>query len=189
MLRSNVHPTINGDSANSGLWRSVTQRGSCPTGSVTGCAACHETRHSPRLRLAPPCSHPRPRPGVAELGVVRRLRTIPVRTKLFAKSSISRVTVVGFISGLVISVAYIVFTRDPFPLFPPTWAAIIYYPGLVAGWCSAMFFERTLHLSLSAYIYTAIGCIAEGLACAAISIFAAFGVAFFRRLPSRTSPI
>ena len=29
-------------------------------------------RHSPRLRLAPPCSHPRPRPGVAELGVVRR---------------------------------------------------------------------------------------------------------------------
>jgi len=32
-------------------------------------------RHSPRLRLAPPCSHPRPRPGVAELGVVRRLST------------------------------------------------------------------------------------------------------------------
>src|SRR5207302_8637074 len=46
-----------------------------PTGSVTGCAARHEARHSPRLRLAPPCSQPRPRPGVAELGVVRRLRT------------------------------------------------------------------------------------------------------------------
>src|SRR5712671_3535748 len=58
--------------ANSGLWRSVTGRGSHPTGSVTGCAAHHEARHSPRLRLAPSCSEPRPRPGVAELGVVRR---------------------------------------------------------------------------------------------------------------------
>src|SRR6266446_5766504 len=63
--------------ANSGLWRSVTERGSHPTGSVTGCAARHEARHSPRLRLAPPCSHPRPRPGVAELGVVRRSRISP----------------------------------------------------------------------------------------------------------------
>src|SRR5260221_13534723 len=45
-----------------------------PTGSVTGCAARHEARHSPRLPLAPPCSQPRSRPGVAELGVVRRLR-------------------------------------------------------------------------------------------------------------------
>jgi len=41
--------------------------------SVSGCAARHEARHSPRLRLAPACSHPRSRPGVAELGVVRRL--------------------------------------------------------------------------------------------------------------------
>src|SRR6266446_8119344 len=57
--------------ANSGLWRSVTERGSHPTGSVTGCAARHEARHSPRLRLAPPCSQPRSRSGVAELGVVR----------------------------------------------------------------------------------------------------------------------
>src|SRR5260221_7694525 len=56
------------------LCRSVTERGSHPTGSVTGCAARHEARHSPRLRLAPPCSQPRSRPGVAELGVVRRLR-------------------------------------------------------------------------------------------------------------------
>jgi hypothetical protein len=110
-----------------------------------------------------------------------------VKTKLLSKSRISRVAVAGFISGLVISIAYIAFTRDPFPLFPPTWAAIIYYPGLVAGWCSAMFFERTLHLNLSAYVYTATGCIAEGLACAAISVFAAFGLAFFRRLPRRTS--
>src|SRR6266478_3079381 len=59
------------------LWRSVTERGSYPTGSVTGCAARHEARHSPRLRLAPPCSQPRPRPGVAELGVVRRSRISP----------------------------------------------------------------------------------------------------------------
>src|SRR5881628_2826309 len=59
---------------NSGLWRSVTERGCSPTGSVTGCAARHEARHSPRLRLAPPCSQPRPRPGVAELWVVRPLR-------------------------------------------------------------------------------------------------------------------
>src|SRR5437660_10086239 len=65
-------------SANSGLWRSVTGRGSHPTGSVTGCAARHEARHSPRLRLAPPCSQPRPRPGVAELGVVRRRYPHPV---------------------------------------------------------------------------------------------------------------
>ena len=50
-----------------------------PTGSVTGCAARHEARHSPRLRLAPACSQPRPRPGVAELGVVRRLRASPVK--------------------------------------------------------------------------------------------------------------
>src|SRR6266581_74962 len=64
--------------ANFGLWRSVTERGSHPTGSVTGCAARHEARHSPRLRLAPPCSHPRPRPGVAELRVVRPLdHTMP----------------------------------------------------------------------------------------------------------------
>ena len=48
-------------------------RGCGPTGSVTGCAARHEARHSPRLRLAPLCSQPRPRPGVAELGVVSRL--------------------------------------------------------------------------------------------------------------------
>src|SRR5260221_283160 len=53
------------------LCRSVTERGSHPTGSVTGCAARHEARHSPRLRLAPACSQPRLRPGVAELGVVR----------------------------------------------------------------------------------------------------------------------
>src|SRR6186997_34464 len=66
-LFSNPH------ASNSGLWRSVTGRGSHPTGSVTGCAARHEARHSPRLRLAPACSSPRPRPGVAELGVVRRL--------------------------------------------------------------------------------------------------------------------
>src|SRR5437660_448453 len=65
-------------SANSGLWRSVTGRGSNPTGSVTGCAARHEARHSPRLRLAPPCSEPRPRPGVAELGVVRRRYPSPI---------------------------------------------------------------------------------------------------------------
>ena len=58
--------------SNSGLWRSVAERGSNPTGSVTGCAARHEARHIPRLRLAPACSQPRPRPGVAELGVVRR---------------------------------------------------------------------------------------------------------------------
>src|SRR5882672_12542370 len=50
-----------------------------PTGSVTGCAARHEARHSPRLRLAPACSSPRPRPGVAELGVVRRLRALCAR--------------------------------------------------------------------------------------------------------------
>src|SRR5438067_6841469 len=61
----------------SGLWRSVTERGCGPTGSVTGCAARHEARHSPRLRLAPPCSHARPRPGVAELGVVRRRSRTP----------------------------------------------------------------------------------------------------------------
>src|SRR5437660_5740913 len=67
-------------SANSGLWRSVTGRGSHPTGSVTGCAARHEARHSPRLRLAPACSQPRPRPGVAELGVVRRFTVCLVNT-------------------------------------------------------------------------------------------------------------
>src|SRR6266513_3130226 len=49
-----------------------------PTGSVTGCAACHEARHSPRLRLAPACSQPRSRPGVAELGVVRRFLARPM---------------------------------------------------------------------------------------------------------------
>ena len=38
----------------------------------TGCAARHEAQHSPRLRLAPACCHARPRPGVAELEVVRR---------------------------------------------------------------------------------------------------------------------
>src|SRR5437660_12689890 len=65
-------------SANSGLWRSVTGRGSHPTGSVTGCATRHEAQHSPRLRLAPPCSQPRSRPGVAELGVVRRCYAGPV---------------------------------------------------------------------------------------------------------------
>src|SRR5258706_460515 len=54
------------------------ERGSHPTGSVTGCAARHEARHSPRLRLAPPCSQPRPRPGVAELGVVRRRYPSPM---------------------------------------------------------------------------------------------------------------
>src|SRR5580765_3290896 len=61
---------------NSGLWRSVTARGSHPTGSVTGCATRHKARHSPRLRLAPPCSQPHPRPGVAELGVVRRIAAL-----------------------------------------------------------------------------------------------------------------
>src|SRR5438067_1503967 len=65
----------------SGLWRSVTERGGGPTGSVTGCAARHEARHSPRLRLGPPCSRPRPRPGVAELGVVRRLYTHTLEPK------------------------------------------------------------------------------------------------------------
>src|SRR6266446_4252441 len=68
--------------ANSGLWRSVTERGSHPTGSVTGCAARHEARHSPRLRLAPACSQPRPRPGVAELGVVRPRYPSPVNEAL-----------------------------------------------------------------------------------------------------------
>src|SRR5258707_13952754 len=68
---------VNGfQAAAPGFWRSVTGRGSHPTGSVTGCAARHEAQHSPRLRLAPACSQPRPRPGVAELGVVRRLLTI-----------------------------------------------------------------------------------------------------------------
>src|SRR5438067_5628191 len=57
----------------SGLWRSVTERGCGPTGSVTGCAARHEARHSPRLRLAPPWSQPRPRPGVAGSGEDRRV--------------------------------------------------------------------------------------------------------------------
>jgi len=55
-----------------GSWRSVTGRGSHPTGSVTGWAARHEARHRPRLRLAPACSQPRPRPESPELGVVRR---------------------------------------------------------------------------------------------------------------------
>ena len=108
-----------------------------------------------------------------------------MRTKLFHKSAISRAAIAGFIVGLVISVAYIAFTRDPFPLFLPTWAAIIYYPGLVAGWCSGIFFEQTMHLSLPPYAYTTIGCVVEGLACAAISVLAAFAVAFFRRPPRR----
>src|SRR5947207_9193941 len=74
--------SFNPHASNSGLWRSVTGRGFSPIGPVTGCAPRHEARHSPRLRLAPPCSQPRPRPGVAELGVVRRLRTSLVERTL-----------------------------------------------------------------------------------------------------------
>jgi hypothetical protein len=106
-----------------------------------------------------------------------------VRTEQFHKPAISRAAIAGFVFGLLISLAYLAFTRDPFPLFLPTWAAIIYYPGLVAGWYSATLFERTLHLSLPAYAYTTIGCVAEGLACAAISVLATVAVAFFRRPP------
>ena len=40
-----------------------------------GMCSRHETRHMPRLRLAPPRSHARPRVAVAELGVVRLRNT------------------------------------------------------------------------------------------------------------------
>src|SRR5436190_8856275 len=66
-------------------------------GSVAGCAARHEARHSPRLRLAPPCSQPRPRPGVAELGVVRRrYRTVKSKTNII----VNRVGAVLFFLGV-----------------------------------------------------------------------------------------
>src|SRR5437660_9611008 len=89
--------------ANSGLWRSVTGRGSHPTGSVTGCAARHEARHSPRLRLAPACSQPRPRPGVAELGVVRRRYPSPVNHHLLIPILVvvGLLVVVGILSALL----------------------------------------------------------------------------------------
>ena len=52
-----------------------------------GLCSRHETRHMPRLRLAPPCSHARSRVAVAELGVVRRLATSLVRTDAFQPPS------------------------------------------------------------------------------------------------------
>ena len=42
--------------------------------------ARHEARHSPHLRLAPACSQPRPRLGVAELGAVGRRQPHGKRT-------------------------------------------------------------------------------------------------------------
>ena len=41
-----------------------------------GLCSRHETRHMPRLRLAPLCSHARFRVAVAELGVVRLIRAL-----------------------------------------------------------------------------------------------------------------
>ena len=61
-------------------------RGSHSTGSVTACAAHHEARHMPRLRLAPYRAHPRFRAAVAELGVVRRFCAHRMRTTLLVSS-------------------------------------------------------------------------------------------------------
>src|SRR5947207_5187923 len=83
--RTSAHPI---SAANSGLWRSVTERGSHPTGSVTGCATRHEARHSPRLRLAPLCSQPRSRPGVAELGGGRRFPHSLMKSQLIVFASL-----------------------------------------------------------------------------------------------------
>src|SRR5258707_863710 len=94
---------VNGfQAAAPGFWRSVTGRGSHPTGSVTGCAARHEARHSPRLRLAPACSQPRPQPGVAELGVVRRLSA---RFKCMPCAIKRKPVIALLIFGLLLSLA------------------------------------------------------------------------------------
>src|SRR6266446_4509921 len=97
--------------ANSGLWRSVTARGCGPTGSVTGCAARHEARHIPRLRLAPPCSQPRPRPGVAELAVVRRRYAHRMKEAIIAAA---------LVAGVALWLIVRARAQEPRPTQPPS---------------------------------------------------------------------
>src|SRR5882672_2192881 len=87
-----------------------------PTGSVTGCAARHEARHSPRLRLAPACSQPRPRPGVAERGVVRRLSTFSMNARTTAAVGL-RLIGLWLVLESVLSMSYSLF--GPFGPFAP----------------------------------------------------------------------
>ncbi len=66
-----------------------------------GVCSRHEARHTPRLRLAPPCSHPRSQVAVAELGCVRRRyvhsmttgKWLPWTTAVFAHAAVACVII------------------------------------------------------------------------------------------------
>ena len=96
--------------------------------------------------------------------------------------SVRRAAIVGFTVGIAMSVTYLVLIRDPFPLFLPSWAAIAFYPGLLAGWLTSAFFSQDLHVKVWPYSFTIIGCIAEGIACAIIFALMAFVFRLLRRI-------
>lgn len=82
--------------------------------------------------------------------------------------------------GFVFSVTYVGLGGETGLITTPAWAAIIFYPGLVAAWWLALFTQTALHINLGYYTYAALGCIVVGLTYAGILAVASFVINRFR---------
>jgi len=75
---------------------------------------------------------------------------------------ILRAALVGFVLGVAASGSYVALTGVPF--FPPTWAQVLFYPGLVVGECIGM----ALHSA--GIVPITMGCLTVGTEYALISV-------------------